>query len=282
MKYCDLHNHSVFSDGTYTPEDLVSYACEKGISAIGLTDHNTTDGMERFIKSAKEQGIEYVFGSELTTDYSGKEVHLLCLFITPENAQKVRLFTNEQLKNKRESNEKLSRALLENGYDIDFEELKKEYGDNINRAHFARALVDKGYVESTDVAFNTVLKPENGFYDPPKREGLISAIKLVRSWGCVPVIAHPLLSVTKEELERLLPKAIKNGLCGIEVYYPKFNEEQKSYLHALCQRYNLIASGGSDFHGTMKSDGDLNDAKAPYECYEKLLKIYNEEMAIKN
>ena len=244
MKYCDLHNHSICSDGTYTPEKLVKYACEKGISAIGLTDHNTTDGMESFIKSAKEYGIEYVFGTELTTDYSGKEVHLLCLFITPENAHIIRLFTNEQLENKKVSNEKLSSKLLSAGYDVDFEKLKETYGENINRAHFARALVDKGYMESTEIAFNTILRPENGFYDPPKRVGLINAIKMVREWGCVPVIAHPLLSVTKEELERLLPKAIRNGLCGMEVYYPKFNDEQKEYLHALCQKYNLVASGG--------------------------------------
>lgn len=226
------------------------------------------------MESARQQGVECVFGSELTTDYSGKEVHLLCLFITPENAHRVRLFTSEQLKNKRESNEKLTRALLKRGYDVSFEKLKAQYGDNINRAHFARALVDKGYVESTDVAFDTILKSGNGFYDPPKREGLISAIKLVRSWGCVPVIAHPLLSVTKEELERLMPKAIRNGLAGLEVYYPKFNDEQRGYLMSLCQRYNLVASGGSDFHGTMKSEGDLNDAKAPYECYERLLNAY--------
>ena len=274
MKYCDLHNHSVYSDGTYTPRALIEYAKEKGISALALTDHNTTGGMEEFIEAAKELDIEYAFGSELTTDYAGKEVHLLCLFITPENVHRVRLFTNEQLENKRASNEKLSKTLLENGYDVSFEELKAQYGDNINRAHFARALVDKGYMESTDVAFDTVLKSGNGFYDPPKREGLISAIRLVRSWGCVPVIAHPLLSVTKEELETLLPKAIKNGLVGLEAYYPKFDEEQREYLKSLCQKHNLIASGGSDFHGTMKSEGDLNDAKAPYECYERLKKAY--------
>lgn len=276
MKYCDLHNHSVYSDGSYTPRELVEYAKKKGLSAIALTDHNTADGMEDFIKNATEGNIDYVFGSELTTDYNGKEVHLLCLFITPKNAHRVRLFTSKQLENKKISNEKLSKALLAKGYDVCFEDLKKKYGDNINRAHFARALVDKGYVESTDVAFDTILKSGNGFYDPPEREGLVSAIKLVRSWGCVPVIAHPLLSVTKEELEELLPLAVQNGLAGVEVYYPKFDEGQRTYLYSLCEKYNIIASGGSDFHGTMKSSGDLNDAKAPYECYERLVKVYNE------
>lgn len=272
MKYCDLHNHSVYSDGSYTPYELVKYAKEKGISAIALTDHNTADGMEEFIKSAIELGIEYVVGSELTTDYNGKEVHLLSLFITPENIHRVRLFTDEQLYNKKESNIDLAKNLQKGDYDISLEELHSRFGENINRAHFARVLVDKGYAETTDVAFETFLKSGNGFYNPPKRINLFDAIELVKSWGCLPVIAHPLLSVTKEELEEILPKAKEKGLVGMEVYYPKFDNEVRNYLHVLCQKYDLVASGGSDFHGKMKSQGDLNDGEAPYSCYENLLK----------
>ena len=272
MKYCDLHNHSVHSDGSFTPRELVEYAKEKGLFAIGLTDHNTSDGMEEFIESAKELSIDYVCGNELTTDYNNKEVHLLCLFITPKNVQKVRVFTDEQLKNKKVSNVDLANNLRNGGYDITIEELYERFGKNLNRAHFARVLVDKGYAESTDVAFDTFLKSGNGFYNPPARLDLLDAIELVISWGCLPVIAHPLLSLTREELEEVLPRAKEKGLVGLEVYYPKFNDEMRNYLYSLCQKYDLVASGGSDFHGSMKSYGDLNDAKAPYECYENLLK----------
>ena len=276
MKYCDLHNHSVYSDGSYTPEELVKYAKEKGLCAIALTDHNTADGLEEFVISAEKMGIEYVFGSELSTGYHGKEVHLLALFITPKNVHRVRAFTDEQLKNKEFSNIDLSRKLIEGGYEISLDELKNKYGKNINRAHFARELVNKGYFESTDVAFATLLKSGNGYYTPPKRLDLMEAISLVKSWGCLPVIAHPLLSVTKDEIETLLPLAKEKGLVGMEVYYPKFSEEERNYLHALCQKHELIASGGSDFHGSMKSQGDLNDAKAPYECFERLKTIYDQ------
>lgn len=274
MKYCDLHNHSTFSDGSFTPKELVDYACEKGLSAIALTDHNTVEGIDPFVSACESAGIDYIFGSELTTDYKGNEVHLLCLFITKENIHSVYDFTSAQILRKDESNVVLANKLRESGYNISLDTLKEKYGKNINRAHFAKELVLNGHFNDTAEAFDTVLKSGNGFYFPPKRVGLFEAIKLVRSWGCVPVIAHPLLSVTRNELEELLPVAKECGLVGMEVYYPKFTEEDKNYLHSLCQKYGIIPSGGSDYHGNMKSQGDLNEAKAPYSCYENLYKAW--------
>ena len=275
MKYCDLHNHSTHSDGSYTPRELVEYACEKGLCALALTDHNNVSGMDEFFEAAREMNLNVVLGSELTTDYNGKEIHLLSLFINEENRHRVQDFLEKQLVNKRASNVTLEKNLQAGGYDISLKEMHEKYGVNLNRAHFARTLVDKGYFENTEIAFDSVLKCGNGFYIPPIRVDFIEAISLVKSWGCVPVMAHPLLSVTKEELEKILPTATEKGLAGIEVYYPKFDAETRNYLHSLCQKYNLIASGGSDFHGTMKSQGDLNEAKAPYECYERLLDAFN-------
>lgn len=275
MKYCDLHNHSTNSDGSFTPSELVEYACEKGLCALALTDHNNIGGMDEFFTSARERGLNVVLGSELTTDYNGKEIHLLAMFIDEKNKHRVEDFLKKQLVNKRESNITLEKNLQAGGYEITLSEMHARYGENLNRAHFARALVDKGYFETTDEAFDTVLKNGNGFYIPPNRVGFVEAIELARTWGCVPVMAHPLLSVTRKELEDVLPLAAERGLVGMEVYYPKFDGEMLNYLHSLCEKYNLIASGGSDFHGKMKSQGDLNEAKAPYECYERLLEAYN-------
>ncbi len=274
MKYCDLHNHSNCSDGSFTPTELVRYAKEKKLSALALTDHNTVDGLEEFERACFENGLEHIFGSELTTDYCGKEVHLLCMFITSKNAHVIGDFTEKQLESKKKSNIDLEKNLKSAGYDISLEELTKRFGKNINRAHFARSLVEKKYLSTTDEAFATILDASYGYYHPPKRLELLDGIKLVRSWGCVPVIAHPLLSVTRDELETLLPNAKENGLVGIEVYYPKFSEDEKNYLHSLAKKYNLVESGGSDFHGNMKSQGDLNEAKAPYSCYENLMNAY--------
>ena len=274
MKYCDLHNHSTVSDGSFTPGELVAYACEKGIGALALTDHNNMGGMDELLEWGKKMDLTVVVGSELTTDYHGKEIHLLALFINEKNRHMIQDFLNEQLENKKESNLILEKNLQAGGYNISLKELHEKYGVNLNRAHFARELVDKGYFETTDVAFSSVLKSGNGFYIPPQRLDFVEAIKLVREWGCVPVMAHPLLSVTREELEDVLPSAVESGLVGMEVYYPRFDTEMQNYLHSLCQKYNLIASGGSDFHGKMKSQGDLNEAKAPYECYERLLAAF--------
>ena len=274
MKYCDLHNHSSISDGTYTPRELVEYACEKGLSAIGLTDHNNVEGLEEFEKSAQELGIEYVFGAELTTDYQGKEIHLLALFITRKNANRIESFTKKQLASKDVSNRELEVRLKNGGYDISLDELKAKYGANINRAHFAKELVLKGYYKTTDDAFDTVLKTGNGFYIPPSRLDFLQGGALVREWGCVPVMAHPLLSVNKNELEQLLPVAKEKGLVGIEVYYPKFSQEEQNYLHSLAEKHGMLLSGGSDFHGSMKSSGDLGDACVPYDCYKKLDNFY--------
>lgn len=274
MKFCDLHNHSKRSDGSFTPTELVKYAKEKDVSALALTDHNTVEGLEEFEGACLENELEYIFGSELTTDYCGKEVHLLCMFITSKNAHVIKDFTEKQLESKKISNIDLEKNLKNAGYDISLDELTKKFGKNINRAHFARLLVEKGYLANTEEGFATILDASYGYYHPPKRLELLEAIKLVRSWGCVPVIAHPLLSVTRDELETLLPKAKENGLIGMEVYYPKFSDEEKNYLHSLTQKYDLVESGGSDFHGNMKSQGDLNEAKAPYSCYENLRNAY--------
>lgn len=270
MEYCDLHNHSKCSDGSLTPRELVKYAKEKGLYAIALTDHNTVEGYSEFVESAKEEDIEYIFGTELTTGYNGKEIHLLVMFINEENAKEIEKFTASQLEKKKESNIDLEANLVKAGYDISLQELYERFGENINRAHFARMLVEKGYFKITDEAFETVLKTGNGFYHPPKRLDFFEGIDLAKKWGCVPVMAHPLLSVTKEELEAMLPIAKEKGLVGIEVYYPKFSKDERNYLHSLAQKYNLISSGGSDYHGNMKSSGDLGEAQVPYFCYKDL------------
>ena len=274
MEYCDLHNHSNCSDGSLTPGELAKYAKEKGLCAIALTDHNTVEGFFEFSRAAQEQNIEYAFGTELTTDYNGKEIHLIAMFIDEKNADVIGEFTAEQLERKKESNIDLEANLIKNGYNISLEELHEKYGKNINRAHFARMLVDKGYYETTDEAFATVLKSGNGFYHPPKRLDFFDGIELTKKWGCVSIMAHPLLSVTKEELEVMLPIAKEKGLVAMEVYYPKFSQEEQNYLHTLAQKYGLLLSGGSDYHGNMKSSGDLGEADVPYSCYKELKKFH--------
>ncbi|MBR2443964.1 MAG: PHP domain-containing protein [Clostridia bacterium] len=270
MKKCDLHNHSIYSDGSTTPYELVKYAKEKGLSVVALTDHNTIDGIFELIEAGKALDFEVVPGAELTTEYKGKEIHLLSLLIKEENIPKMQDFLLERLKLKDQSNKDLAKSLTEGGYPVSLEEMKKKYGKNINRAHFARELIEMGAVTTTKEAFNTLLLEGGRFYKSIPRPDVCSTIELVRQWQAVPVIAHPLLSLSRELLEELLPKAKKAGLAGIEVYYPEYTEEQTKYLEDLCQKYDLIKSGGSDYHGEMKTHSDLATATTPYENYEKL------------
>lgn len=270
MKTCDLHNHSIYSDGSFTPYELVKYAKEKGLSVVALTDHNTIDGISELNEAGRALDFEVVPGAELTTEYKGKEIHLLSLLIKEENIPKMQDFLLERLRLKDQSNKDLAKRLTEGGYPVSLEEMKKKYGKNINRAHFARELIEMGVVTTTREAFDTLLLEGGRFYKSIPRPDVCQTIELVRRWQAVPVIAHPLLSLSRELLEELLPKAKEVGLAGIEVYYPDFSKEETEYLEALCDKYDLIKSGGSDFHGEMKTHSDLATATTSYENYKKL------------
>ncbi len=270
MKYCDLHNHTKCSDGTDTPCELCQKAKKMGLSAIAITDHNTVEGIFEFEKCAKEMGLDYILGSEITTEYLNKDVHILAMGINANNAHILADFTNEIQETKRDGNLNLAKNLRGGGYEIYLEDLEKRFGENINRAHFAKALVEIGAVSTIKEAFDGILKEGGGFYTPSERKDMYKTVTQILEWGCIPVLAHPLLSFTQEILEEILPKLKEAGLVGMEAYYPKFTPEQTEYLLSLCEKYDLIPSGGSDYHGTNKTDADLGSAFVPYSCYEKL------------
>lgn len=272
MKYCDLHNHTGCSDGTDTPYELCENAKKLGLSAIAITDHNTVEGIFEFERCAKKFNLDYILGSEITTEHEGKEVHMLCMFINENNAHSVAEFTEHMQKTKRIGNLNLAKKLREQGYEIYLEELEKKHGKNINRAHFAKELVKIGAVSSMDEAFKGLLKEGNGIYVPSERPSTLYTVEKIREWGCIPVLAHPLLNFTPKKLEKALPLMKKSGLLGMEAYYTKFTKEQTAYLLSLCGKYNLIPSGGSDYHGTNKVNADLGSASVPYSCYEALRK----------
>ena len=272
MKYCDLHTHTNGSDGTDTPYELCQNAKKIGLSAIAITDHNTVKRIFEFEKCAKEMDLDYILGSEITTEHNGKEVHMLCMCINENNAHCGADFTDKMQKSKRSGNLNLAKNLRAIGYEIYLEDLEKRFGDNINRAHFAKTLVEIGAVGTMKEAFSGILKEGNGIYFPSERPATVDAIKHIKEWKCVPVLAHPLLNFTEESLEEALPLFKEAGLIGMEAYYSKFTNEQTDYLLSLCQKHDLIASGGSDYHGANKTDADLGSAYVPYSCYENLKK----------
>ena len=266
MTFCDLHTHSVFSDGTYTPAELIDAAMAAGLSAIALTDHNTVDGLPDFLAAAAGKPILAIPGAEFSVDYNGKELHLLGLFIPQAHFSTVADLMEDFIRRKRQSNLDLIAALNDAGYAIDFDTIcAATPNGKINRAHIAAELTEKGYTASIKEAFDTLLRPGGGYYTEPKRPTVWEMLDFLTGIGAVPVLAHPFLNLTTRELEKLLPEAKKQGLVGMECYYSTNDEETTNLSCALAYKFKLEFSGGSDFHGDRKPDISLGTGRGNLE-----------------
>ena len=261
-KYCDLHTHSIYSDGTYTPDEIIDAAVLSGLSAVALCDHNTIDGLDEFIQYAEDKKIEAVPGIEFSADYNGVEVHILGLYLPAESYVKVKKHLYGIVKAKEESNKRLVESLKRAGYDIDYTEVTERYsGAVINRSHIAVILMERGYVKSIDEAMKGILSVEGGHYVPPKRFSAMECIDFITEIGAVSVLAHPFLNLTYETLRKFLSEGKKHGLCGMECEYSTYDEETRSSAYALSDEFRLMKSGGSDFHGARKPDIALGIGK---------------------
>lgn len=266
-KLCDLHAHSVFSDGTLTPKELLAEADRIGLSALALTDHNTVAGLDNFLAEGKNFAVEAIAGVEFSTDYRGKELHLLGLFLPREAFPAVSKVLAEGVQAKDESNRALAKALADAGYPVDFEAmLKKSPQGHLNRAHFASEMTKLGYVPDIQTAFKTLLSPSYGLYQAPKRPEICWVISWLRSLGGVPVIAHPFLDLKEEEAVReFLAYTKPAGLVGMEVIHPKHSVAHRYQAQGLAEEFGLLPSGGSDFHGENKPDIQLGRGRGDLE-----------------
>ena len=271
---CDLHTHSVFSDGTYTPGEIIAEAKRLGL-IVALTDHNTAAGLPEFMDAAKKLGVTAVPGVEFSTEYNGKELHLLGLFVLPEHYAAVERMVKEQHILKEISNMELVERLNQAGYLIDYMKVKRRNPNgNANRAHMAAELLDQGYVTSIREAFDTILSDNGGFYVPPSRLQLIDVIKELRRIGVLPILAHPLQELTEPELRDLLPNAIEAGLAGMETMHSSYTPETIALAEKIAAEFNLLSSGGSDFHGSVKPGISLGTGRGwlciPSKIYSNL------------
>ena len=271
-KICDLHTHSVFSDGTFTPQELIDSAMDIGLSAIALTDHNTVDGLPDFLKAAQGRPIEAVAGAEFSVDLNGTELHLLGLFLKPKYFAEINGLMLDYIRRKEDSNIDLIDALASDGVVIDYEKLKAATPNGkVNRAHIAFEMVVRGYTSSTQESFKKYLAPSCGYYREPRRPTAFEMIDYIRSIGALPVLAHPFLNLDEKRLTEFLPRAKDAGLCGMECLYTKNDEHTTALSFALAQRFGLLPSGGSDFHGRNKPDTHLATGKGnliiPYQIY---------------
>lgn len=263
MKLCDLHTHSTCSDGTLTPTELVKLALEKNLAAVALTDHNTVAGLPEFLEAARGTELEAVPGIEFSVDYGDTELHILGLFVKPEHYGPITERVEDMLRRKEQSNIDLVKNLEQAGIFLSYEDIKAATTTGqVNRALIAAEMLRKGYVGSIQEAFSKYLKQSHGYYNPPKRPDAFETIRFIRSLGAVAVWAHPFLNLkTEEAIREFLPEACEAGLQGMEVFYPKFDENQTALALQLVKEFGLQPSGGSDFHGENKPDIQLGSGK---------------------
>lgn len=273
MQYCDLHTHSVHSDGTCTPAEVIKLAKEAGLTAVALCDHNTVSGLPEFLAAA--DGMEVIPGTEFSVDYRGTELHVLALFVKPEDYAAVTARAEQYLIDKEQSNIALCAALTEAGYSLSYEQIKAATADGfVNRAVIAAEMLRLGYVESVQQAFKTCLSEKHGYYKPPVRPNVYEIIRFIKSMGAVAVLAHPFLNLSRQELEAFLPCAVAAGLDGMEVLYSKYSPEETEAACEIAEKFGLLPSGGSDFHGENKPDIAVGtgrgNLKIPYSWLQQL------------
>ena len=276
MKRIDLHVHSSCSDGTFSPEQLVEYASEKGLAAFALTDHDTVAGLPRAFAAAQAAGIELVAGIEFSTVYQEGDLHILGLDIDYQDPcflEKLRMLQEER----EERNQMMIDKMAADGIDISREQMTEMFGDQLlTRAHFARYLAAKGYVKHMWDAFVSHIGDQCKYYVPRQKVSPFEITTLIREMNGIPVLAHPFqYHLTEAERTALVKSLKRSGLLGIEAIYSTHTGTQESELRCLARSFGLCITGGSDFHGANKPAIDLGRGKGnlriPYELLEQLL-----------
>ncbi|MBQ8432481.1 MAG: PHP domain-containing protein [Clostridia bacterium] len=276
QRLCDLHTHSIYSDGSCTPEELLNLAQQAGLSAVALCDHNTVDGLPSFLSAATNTKVEAIAGAEFSVDLEGTELHLLGLEIPVTYFSQISEQMREGMKRKEISNLELIESLGRAGYSLDYKAIKDQTPNGkVNRAHIAMELTRRGYTGSVQEAFATLLSPAAGHYIEPKRLTVWEMLDVLCSMGAIPVLAHPFLNLSEERLKELLPQAARRGLRGMECQYSLYDETTTQTAMQMADAYGLKYSGGSDFHGTAKPDIRIGVGKGNLQIpYQWLIDLH--------
>jgi len=268
----DLHVHSTCSDGSETPERVVELAAAAGCTAMALTDHDGLDGVVQARARADELKIGFIGGCEISCAFSPGTMHVLCYFVEPgEGPLQAEL---ERLRLDRSSrNERLLVRLRELGLPVSFEEVQAAAGSSvIGRPHFASVLVNNGAATSIQDAFDRLIGKGTPGYVSKTRIDAPTAIRVATGSGAVAVLAHPLsLGLEMSGLDRLLGELAAGGLVGVECYYSRYSAEERAGLAAMAKTHRLVATGGSDFHGTFKPDLSVGTGTGDLEVPEAAL-----------
>ncbi len=261
----DLHLHSTASDGQFSPSELVMMALERNLLTIAITDHDTTAGIDEALEAARGTGLEVIPGVEISCDVPHEEVHLLGYYLDhhhPALQGKLRAMRDARLRRAKGMLAKLA-AL---GFPLPWEMVAElAGGGSVGRPHIAQAMVKMGYVASAGEAFDLYIGRDGPAYVERYKLSPLEAVSLIKQAQGLPVLAHPLKVI------HFLPDLVEGGLIGLEVYYNGYSAEDIRELADLARKFDLIPTGGSDFHGPDVLDTvDMGGVRVPMESVERL------------
>lgn len=296
--HVDLHVHSNKSDGSLAPAELVWLAAEKGLSAFALTDHDTADGISEALETAEEYNrklaegslpplssgrkplpLEVIPGIEFSTEYEGKDIHIVGLYIdyeAPFFRKQIQSFVDSRITRNRKMCANLNGA----GIDISYEKLLDAFpGSVITRGHYSRYLLEHGYVKSMPEAFDRYLGDHTKYFVPREKVTPAQAVELILKAGGLPILAHPILyHMSDTHLDRLVLGLKEAGLIGIEAIYSTYSAAEERQIRTLAAKYGLCLSGGSDFHGSTKPNLEMGTGYGKLYIPEDILTRLKEKL----
>jgi predicted metal-dependent phosphoesterase TrpH len=273
--FADLHLHTLFSDGTFTPEELAARGKEVELVAMALTDHDTIEGCARMAVACQALGIEFIVGTELTAEFEAHEVHLLGYFLDPNNPMLLAEMHKFQSVRKNRIYEMVAQL---NKMNIP---LRAETVfalancQSPGRPHVARALVQEGLCPSMEEAFDRFLKKGRRAWVPKCKISALDAIALIHQAGGLAVMAHPGLN----HCDEIIPTLAEQGLEGIECFHTKHTPKMSKHYLGVAARLNLLVTGGSDCHGYSKGKPLIGGVKLPGIYLQKLKAAHQNQQA---
>lgn len=268
----DLHMHSTFSDGTLTPTQLVERAKQNNIKVMAITDHDNVDGLKEGRIEAEKKGITFVNGIEVSANFLNKDIHILGYFLNLEDGEFLGWLKNLQEKRHNRTLEILKK-LADLGIDISLSEVESEvFGNVIGRPHIAKMIIKKGFAVTMDEVFDRYLGDGKPAYVPKVGVDMVEVVKKLKANGAVVILAHPhLISHPEDTVVNIIDNLIKNGLDGLELYYPNIALRKKNKLLKTARKRNLILTGGSDFHGLHRAGIDIGLGNISMEVFQKMV-----------
>lgn len=280
MKIIDLHVHSLVSDGSYTPHDLAVHAKEVGLSAFALTDHDNIAGNEEAAAAAKEQGVDFVNGMELTTDFEGRKLHIVCLGFDKEHPAFQKLY--QQMRRIKEGKiPEIIDYVRGKGIDISLEKVQPYAYGRMDRYAIMRYLVSLHLYDRAQALWDNYLDPAVAMLGLDQNVPAEEALPVIHAAGGVTSLAHfhkniGLKGLTRAEQERAIVRLHELGLDGMERWYPNYTQEDRDFAAYMIEKYRLLTTGGTDFHGSNRPNIEMGhgidgNMAVPYRVYEKVI-----------